>query len=158
MITLQPINEHNFLQAAALKALPEQQGFAASAPMILARGYAYRGQRAVCWGIYEEASLVGLALIHDLEEEPACYHLGQLLIDGSQQGKGYGQQALRLLVNQCRREGKFPRVEVCVKKANTAAIHVYEKLGFRDTGYIDSDTPDSLCMAYEWIPEARHGN
>lgn len=149
MITLQTIHENNFLQAAALKVKPEQQAFVAPAPLILARAYAYRTQRAVCWGICAENTMVGLALIHDMEEEPACYHLGQFLINADWQGKGYGQKALALLLADCRREGKFPRVEVCVKKADAAAIHVYQKAGFRDTGYIDPDTPDCLCMVYD---------
>jgi len=37
-------------------------------------------------------------------------------------------------------------VEVCVKKDDTAAIHLYEKNGFVDSGYIDEDAPDSLNM------------
>lgn len=158
MLTLQPINEDNFLQAAALKAKPEQKTFVAPAPYILARAYAYRGQNAVCWGIYAAKTMVGLALVHDLTEEPACYHLCEFLIDGSQQGKGYGQQALELLLAACRREGKFPRVEVCVKKANAAAIHVYGKAGFRDTGYVDPDAPDSLCMACMLEEAPGHGD
>lgn len=156
MITLQPIDETNFLEAAALQVKPEQRAYVAPAVGILARAYGLRCRRAVCWGICEDASLVGLALIHDLEEEPACYHLCEFLIDAKAQGKGCGQQALKLLLAQCRRERKFPRVEVCVKKENTAAIHVYEKAGFRDTGYVDPDAPDSLCLAYA-LPEKYGG-
>lgn len=153
MITLQPIDETNVMEALALRVKPEQQGFVASAAGILARAYAYRRQRAVCWGIYEERRMVGLALIHDMEEEPACYHLMELLVDAKEQRKGYGSQALSLLLADCRREGKFPRVEICVKKRDAAAIHVYERAGFRDTGYIDPDTPDSFILAYELPPK-----
>lgn len=101
--------------------------------------------------------MVGLALMEDLDEEPACYHLSELLIDEKEQGKGYGQAALALLLTQCRREGKYRRVEVCVKRKDAAAIHVYEKAGFRDTGYTDPDTPDSLCMAWN-LPETWRGD
>ncbi len=73
-----------------------------------------------------------------------------------EQGRGYGQAALALLLAQCRREGKYPRVEVCVKKMDEAAIHIYEKAGFRDTGYTDPDAPDSLCMAWD-LPEVWRG-
>ena len=149
MITLQTIGETNFLDAAGLKVHPAQRGFVASAPMILARAYACRNQRSKVWGIYSGAKMVGLAMIHDLEEEPACYHLCEFMVDACEQGKGYGRQALDLILSECRREDKFPRVEVCVKRENSAAIHVYEKAGFRNTGYQDPDAPDSLCMAYE---------
>jgi len=149
MITLQPINETNYMEAAALKLCDTQRDFVASAPMILARAYAYRDQNAFCWGIYGDEQVIGLAMIHDMVEEPACYHLCELLIDADHQNKGYGYQALQLILSLCRRERRFNRVEVCVKKANTAAIHVYEKAGFTDYGYQDPVMSDSLCMVYE---------
>ena len=156
MITLQPIDSTNMMEALAMRVKPEQQEFVASPAGILARGYAYRRQRAVCWGIYEARRMVGLALLCDLEEEPACYHLMELLVHEPDQGRGYGSDALHLILAHCRREGKFPRVEVCVKQRNAAAIAVYEKAGFRDTGYIDPDTPDSRILAYE-LPPKFHG-
>ena len=39
-------------------------------------------------------------------------------------------------------------VEVCVNKADAAALRVYEKAGFTDTGYLDEDTSDSLNLMY----------
>ena len=114
MITLQPITETNFLTAAALSVSPDQGRYVAPAPIILARAYAYRRHRASAWGVYDGCRMVGLALMEDLDEEPACYHLSELLIDEKEQGKGYGQAALALLLTQCRREGKYRRVEVCV--------------------------------------------
>ena len=156
MITLQPITETNFLTAAALSVSPDQGRYVAPASIILARAYAYRCHRANAWGIYDGCRMVGLALMEDLDEEPVCYHLSELLIDEKEQGRGYGQAALALLLAQCRREGKYPRVEVCVKKMDEAAIHIYEKAGFRDTGYTDPDTPDSLCMAWD-LPEVWRG-
>jgi len=146
MITLQPVNEANFMEAAALKVADNQSNFVASAPMILARSYAYRNQNAICWGIYDETKIVGLAMLHDMEDEPACYHLCEFFIDAMHQSKGIGQKALKLVLDHCRRERKFNRVEVCVKKENAAAIHMYGKAGFRDSGYQDPDTPDSFCM------------
>jgi len=149
MITLQPINENNFLEAAAIKVSDMQKGFVASAPMILARAYAYRNQNAVCWSICDGSRMVGLAMVHDMEEEPACYHLCEFLVDAAFQNQGIGRKALELVLDHCRRERKFSRVEVCVKKENTAAILMYEIAGFRDSGYEDPDAPDSLCMAIE---------
>lgn len=153
MITLQPIDEWSLMEALSLRVAPEQKGVVADPAGILERAYAHRRQRAVCWGIYEARRMVGIALVHDLEEEPACYHLMELMIDFREQGKEYGSAAPGLILAQCRREGKFPTVEVCVKKQDTAAIHVYEKAGFRDTGYNDPETPDCLILAYQLPPK-----
>lgn len=148
MVTLQQINQTNFMDVAALQVQPAQKPFVASPLGILARAYAYRDCRPQVWGIYSDGRLVGLALVEDLEAEPACYHLTELLVDAKAQGRGYGQAALSRILSLLQRERKYPMVEVCVKKENAAAIHVYEKAGFRDTGYEDPVTPDSLCMAY----------
>lgn len=40
----------------------------------------------------------------------------------------------------------YDHVEVCVKKDDIAAIHLYQKKGFVDSGYIDEEVPDSLNM------------
>ena len=148
MITLQPITEENFLAAASLRVKPEQTIFVQSASLILARAYALRNQRAICWAIFNDSDMVGIALIHDMMEEPVCYHLCELMIDEAWQGRGYAQEALKQILAHCCREARFPRVELCVKKENYAAIHIYEKMGFRDSGYQDPATPDCLCMVY----------
>ena len=148
MITLQPINENNFLAVCRLRSAPEQQNFSLPAPMILARAYAYREQRASAYAVCTSEAVVGVMLVEDLDEEPACYHLSELLIDEAQQKKGYGREAMLLLLSELQKERKYPRVELCVKKANTAAIRLYTSLGFRDSGYTDPETPDSLCMVH----------
>lgn len=155
MITLQPIYEENLMEALHLRVLPEQRGFVAPASGILARAYAYRRQRAKAWGICEGRQMVGLALIHDLDDEPACYHLAELMIDYRFQGKGYGRQALALLLAECQRERKYGTTEVCVKQDNLPAIHLYETAGFRDTGYTDPDAPDCLVLSFTLRPARR---
>ena len=157
MITLQPITEENFAKALALKPKNHQHGFVADAAGILARGYLYRKQNAVVRAIYDGTSPVGLTLVYDLTEEPACYHLCQLLVDGDAQGKGVGTAALKLLLDGCRRERRLPRVEVCVRKENCHAIALYKKAGFRISDYEDPSLPDSIMMVYE-LPERRDRN
>lgn len=39
-------------------------------------------------------------------------------------------------------------MEVCVNRQDTAAIHVYEKVGFVDSGYVDEALPDCLNLIY----------
>lgn len=152
MITLQPITEQNFINALQLSVLQEQKPYLASPAGILARGYVYRRERGRVWAICEDNEMVGLAMLHDMRQEPACYHLCQLMIDGTRQGRGHGQAALKLILDHCRREGRFSRVEVCVKRDNAAGIHVYERAGFLDTGYRDPDAPDCVCLAYGLPP------
>ncbi len=68
------------------------------------------------------------------------------MIDAQYQRKGYGSQALRLILDELRKEGHYDHVELCVKKADAEAIRLYKKHGFADSGYVDEDLPDSLNM------------
>jgi RimJ/RimL family protein N-acetyltransferase len=146
VLKLIDVNEENFFEIRGLSVRPEQEGFLDSAVGILARGYLYRDCRARVIGIADGDTVVGLALVKDMDEEPACYDLQQFLIDARFQGKGYGTEALRLILAALRAERKYDCVEVCVKRTDAAALHVYEKVGFADTGYIDEDAPDCLNL------------
>ncbi len=138
------------MAVAALRIREEQRGFVDSALGILARGYAYRACRARVIGLAEGETFVGAALVKDLDEEPACYDLQQFLIDEGWQGRGCGTQALKLILAELEKERKYPCVEVCVKKKNAAALHLFEKLGFADTGYVDPDVPDAVNLMYHF--------
>ncbi len=155
MLRLTKINDNNWLDAVRLTVSEDQKKFLDDATGIIARGYIYRNERARVIGISDDDVLIGLALVKDMDEEPACYDLQQFMIDKSRQGKGYGTAALNLILSMLGKEHKYDCVEVCVKKDDFAAIHVYEKVGFTDTGYIDDDAPDSLNLMY-YFPEDRY--
>ena len=146
MIKLIDIDESNWLAAAHLSIAPEQRGYVADAIGIIARGYVYRDCNARVWGIAVDDTLVGLVLVRNLDEEPACYDLQQLMIDARYQNRGYGTQALLLILKKLKHERAYDRVEVCVKRENALALHVYEKAGFADTGYVDESAPDSVNL------------
>lgn len=150
MITLKEIDESNWIIVAQLKTTEEQKHFVASALGIMARAYAMREQNARAYAITDKKNIVGILLVRDLDEEPACYDLQQFLIDYRYQNKGYGQQALRLIVEQLEREHRYDCIEVCVKITDIAAIHIYQKVGFVDSGYIAPDVPDSYNMVYHF--------
>ena len=146
MIHLAEITETNFFAARALSLREDQQRFLDSPLGILARGSVYRNERARVLAVADEGAVVGLLLVKDMDEEPACYDLQQFMIDSRFQGKGYGKAALSLLLDGLRRERKYADVEVCVDKANAAALALFFGAGFRDTGYVDPDLPDCLNL------------
>lgn len=146
MIHLIDIDESNWLAAAHLSVAPEQKAYVADAIGIIARGYVYRDCNARVWGIAVGNMLVGLAMVRNLDEEPACYDLQQLMIDARYQNRGYGARALSLILDRLREEGAYDCVEVCVKREDAQALHVYEKAGFADTGYVDESAPESVNL------------
>ena len=150
MLKLLDVTEENWLAIRRLSVGEGQEGFLDSAVGILARGYVYRSCRARVIGIASDDTIVGAALVKDLDEEPACYDLQQFMIDGRHQGKGYGTDALRMILSDLEKERKYDCVEVCVKQEDAAALRVYEKAGFVDTGYVDADAPDCRNLIYRF--------
>ena len=150
MIHLVEVSEENWLQIAKLSVAEEQKSFLAPAIGILARGYVYRECNARVLGIADGEQMVGVALVRDFTEEPVGYELQQFMIDERFQGKGYGTEALQLILKQLREDGRYDTVEVCVKKAAVAALRVYEKAGFADSGYVDEDLPDCVNLVYRF--------
>lgn len=150
MIRLVEVGENNWTAYAALSVADEQRRFLDTAPGILARGYAYRACRARVFGVEADGLPAGLALVKDLDEEPACYDLQQFMIDRRFQGRGCGTEALRLILAALEKERKYPCVEVCVHRDDAAALRVYEKLGFTDTGYVDGAAPDCRNLMYDF--------
>ncbi len=148
MIRLTEITEGNFFAVRALAVAPQQRGFLDSAEGILARGYLYRAENARVWAVEADGEAVGLALVKDMDEAPACYDLQQFMIDARYQGRGYGKQALRLILERLKEEGRYSCVEVCVKRDDAAALRLYEGAGFTVTGYVDPDAPDCLNLRY----------
>lgn len=146
MIRLTEITEENWLAAASLSVKEEQKRFLAPAIGILARGYVYRSCNARVRVIENDGTIVGLALVREFTDEPLGYDLQQFMIDENYQGKGYGSAALALILEELRAEGRFDHVEVCVKKDDAAAIRLYEKHGFTDSGYVDPEVPDSVNL------------
>lgn len=147
-LKLVEVNEENWIDFAGLSVDESQKHFLASNIGIMARGYIFRSSSAKVIGIVNDGKAVGLALVRDMDEEPACYDLQQFMIDKDYQGNGYGTQALKMILANLEKEHKYDCVEVCVKKYAAVALHVYEVVGFSDTGYIDDDNPDSLNLMY----------
>ena len=146
MIRLIDMDETNFFAARALSLREDQRRFLDSPLGILARGYVYRKERARVLAIADGETVVGLLLVKDMDQEPACYDLQQFMIDSRFQGRGYGRAALSLLLDGLRRERKYADVEVCVHRDNAAALALFFGAGFRDTGYVDPDLPDCLNL------------
>ena len=127
MIRLTNVTEENRAEAEALSVREDQKGFLAPASGILARESVYRDCGGRVFVIEDDGTVVGLALVREFTDEPLGYDLQQFMIDARYQGRGFGSAALSRILDALRNEGHYDHVEVCVKKADTAAIRLYEK-------------------------------
>lgn len=154
MVNFIELSEENWMDFAGLSVDESQKTFLASNIGIIARGYVYRNSRAKVIGIVSDGTPVGLAMVRDIDDEPACYELQQFMIDKNFQGQGYGFRALERILTALKAEQKYTCVEVCVKREDVQAIRVYEKAGFVDSGYIDDTVPDCLHFVYHFAADS----
>lgn len=148
MVKLFDVNEQNWLDVVSLSVHEEQKKYLDKPIGIVARGYIYRSCNARVFGISNDEDVIGIALVKDMDEEPACYDLQQFMIDRRFQNKGYGTEALRMILSLLSKEGKYSQVEVCVDKNDAPALRMYKKVGFEDTGYIDESVPHCRNLMY----------
>lgn len=72
MIRLTGVTEENWIDIAHLSVNDEQQAFIDCPMGIIARGYIYRHCNARVIGIANDRQMIGIALVRDLDEDPAC--------------------------------------------------------------------------------------
>lgn len=138
-ITLRKIDESNFLDAFHLTLAPGQEKYVSHPIRSLAQAYVYYHQ-CTPFGIYHGETMVGYVMViydYDLEE----YDIWHMMIDQSQQGRGYGKAAMERCLAYIAEKpfGASNRVVLTCHKENPKAIGLYRSLGFSETGNEDED-------------------
>lgn len=136
MINFRRITEDNFEEIVRMKR-PADEHFVASNTYSLAQAWLFREANDVYpFAIYEDDAAVGFMLLdEDLEER--CLIIWRIMFPEENAGKGYGTEALRLIVRLAGESGKYDFMILQCAPDNLRAHHVYEKVGFRDTGEIN---------------------
>ena len=146
MIYLRKITEENFIDAFNLKLAPKQERFVSHPIRSLAQAYVYREQ-CQPFGIYEDDTMVGYVMViydYDIPE----YDIWHMMIDESNQRRGYGGAALELVLDYIRSKpfGASNRVALTCNRDNTQAIKLYKSRGFIETGAADRDEIELSLM------------
>ena len=133
MINLRKITEEIFPAIIKMK-MPEDQHFVAPNVYSLAEAWLHPSARP--FAIYNDDLLVGFVM---LDWNPNKQDLGiwRLMIAIDQQGKGYGQETIKIVIEMAKKEGKFKSLSLDYTPENKIGEHIYYKLGFRPTGEID---------------------
>ncbi len=139
MTELRPITEENFMDAFHLRLSSGQEQFVSHPIRSLAQAYVYRNQ-CQPFGIYAAGKMVGYVMViydYDVPE----YDVWHMMIDASEQGRGYGSEALDRIIAYIRTKpfGDSDRIALTCNKNNTSARKLYERKGFSATGVEDED-------------------
>lgn len=130
MIRFVDIDHSNW--RSGLQVAESQKHYAANSAVLLARAYAYRKQRSRAFLICADETPVGMGLYYDLPDM-GCYDFSQLFIDERYQGKGYGKEAVKMVLDVLKADGKYNKVVLCYIEGNEAAQKLYESFGFVET-------------------------
>ncbi|MDD6856205.1 MAG: GNAT family N-acetyltransferase [Oscillospiraceae bacterium] len=138
-VTLKCITEDNFLDAFHLKLRKDQEEFVSHPIRSLAQAYVYRNQ-CQPFGIYQDEEMVGYVMViydYDVPE----YDIWHMMIDEARQGRGYGKEALKRVLEYIATKpfGESNRVVLTCNQQNIPGLRLYRSLGFQETGNVDED-------------------
>ncbi len=117
-----------------LEVAESQKTYVANVATILGRAYIYRNYRSRAFWVYLGEQAVGMGLYYDCPERNN-YDFSQLFIDQRFQGRGYGKAAVRLILDEMRKDGKYAKVTLCYVEGNHAARKMYENFGFTEISH-----------------------
>jgi diamine N-acetyltransferase len=135
MITLDEISRENIYAVLALDVAESQRDdYPRSNAYSIAEGHFPPDDdpvwmRAICM----EGDPVGFMMTSEIPERGE-YFLWRMMIDERYQGRGYGTDAVRLLIKRIEDNGNARVLLLSHLKANTGAGRFYQSLGFAYTG------------------------
>lgn len=134
-IELRPIDESNRTACIALCVAKEQASFIAPNSRSLEQA-AEKPDVARPFALYTDGLLVGFTMFafeEGYEDPEDRYWLWRLMIDRRFQGKGYGLAAMEVILAYFKEQGA-PYIKLSTKPDNAAALSLYRRCGFRETG------------------------
>lgn len=139
MITLRKIDEYNFAKVIRLEVDESQQDFVTSNAFSLSQAYVMPECRPLA--IYNGMSPVGFAM-YALDRDENEYWVYRLMIDKNHQRKGFGREAMRLLIEHIKKEApEQDRLYISFEPTNEGAKRLYTSLGFvPDNREVDGET------------------
>lgn len=141
MIEFREITANNFKDIVNMK-LPENK-FVAPNVYSLAQAWLFPNF-ARPYAIYNDGTLIGF-IMFDVDYEERELGIWRLMIAQEHQNQGFGYQVLQKVISEWDRE-KFDYIHLSCVPENAKALHLYKKVGFRETGEMDGD---ELVMVYD---------
>jgi diamine N-acetyltransferase len=135
LIQLREITKENFKAILRLKVAPTQEKFVASNAISIAEAHFYP-ENSWFRAIYYDETPVGFLMLDD-QPQKSLYFLWRFMIDASQQGKGYGREAIKLLVQHVATRPNATALFVSYVPSEGGPALFYQKLGFVPTGEIE---------------------
>lgn len=128
-LNFQSITAKNWQACTKLELNPSQKDFVPSNLYSIAEAQFYPNAKSKA--LYVDEALVGYVLFGQ-DSETKAWRLFRLMIDQSQQGKGYGKAAVQLVIKSLPKSAK--NIFLSYNPANQRAAQLYKSLGFKEQG------------------------
>ena len=128
------ITPENYEDAINLKVKDDQKEFIASNFQSLAEAYAYR-EIAEAFLLSADNTYVGFCLLQ-VDVKDNFFDIWRIMIDEYYQGKGYGKQALEVIIDYLISKGATT-IHMSHQENNHGVSKLYKSLGFKYTGEIE---------------------
>ena len=149
LLYLKDIDEHNWIDVIRLSSAEDQRNriFEKTiASNCLSIAQASITKSWTTKAIYDEETLIGFTM-YGYSDELGGYELCRLMVDYRFQGKGYGKQSLRLILDEMQLRYDCKEILICFAPDNLAAKNLYESNGFTDTGKTIKGNVDELIYS-----------
>jgi putative membrane protein len=133
-VSLREIDGGNIDLVGELRVAGAQRYHVAS----VAKSFWQMARRDDYWmrAIYAGEMPVGFVAVR---EDPDAAYIARVLVDSAHQGRGYGQAAIRLMLERARSRPGCRCVTLTHMPSNPSVARLYERFGFRHTGAADED-------------------
>ena len=151
MVELRKVDAKNIWKICALEVAEDQRKFVATNTQSILEAYCAisSGGVAMPYGIYDGETPVGFVMLgfgcEDWEDAPEIakdtYNIWRFMIDRRYQRKGYGKQAMEVVLRLVETfpHGKADWVWLSYEPENQVAAELYRSFGFRENGQMDGD-------------------
>jgi diamine N-acetyltransferase len=137
MVALKSIDRTNYDKIVKLSVNDKQDYFVENNTLSLAQAYAEK--ECIPLAIYLEDTPIGF-MMYSLDIKEKEYWINEFMIDKQYQSKGYGRQALTLMIEKIQKDKKHHNIYLSFEPHNEWAKKLYESFGFVcDNRYIDNE-------------------
>jgi len=149
VVTLREITAETVRAICALHVRPDQTGYVANNAVSIAQ--AHFEPRAWFRAVYADETPVGFVLLYEDTDEQQ-YFLWRFMIGADQQGKGYGHDALDLVVAHVRGRPGARELRSSYIPGDAGPAGFYRAYGFVETGEVEGS---ESVIAFPLEPGAR---
>ena len=128
IVTLEPINQHNWVECINLAVTDEQEQRHAVAANVISLAQAYAEPWWTPLGVYAGNIMVGF-VTYGRRPGSAVNYILRLMIDARYQGKGYGKAALAAVIDLIRQQDSG-EIHLDYDPNDPIAVRLYTGIGF----------------------------